>query len=113
MPGCNVTGEVRRILVDHARRRRSEKRGGDARRFTLQEFDGGVNDHALDDRLLDLEQALQQLETVDPRAARVVELRYFGGLREIEAAEVLGISVATLKRDWDFAKAWLASKLRD
>ena len=55
--------------------------------------------------------ALTRLERLDPRAAKVVELRYFGGLTEADAAEVLGISVATLKRDWDFAKTWLAAQL--
>ena len=58
-----------------------------------------------------LNDALTRLEHLDPRAAKVVELRYFGGLTEADAAEVLGISVATLKRDWDFAKTWLAAQL--
>ena len=61
--------------------------------------------------LLALEEALSQLETVEPRACRVVELRYFTGLSDREAAEAMGISVATLKRDWQFAKAWLFDRL--
>jgi RNA polymerase sigma-70 factor (ECF subfamily) len=58
-----------------------------------------------------LDEALVRLEELDPRAAKIVELRYFGGLTEADAAEVLGISVATVKRDWDFAKTWLAARL--
>jgi RNA polymerase sigma-70 factor (ECF subfamily) len=58
-----------------------------------------------------LNEALTRLEALDPRAVKVVELRYFAGLTEAEAADVLGISVATLKRDWDFAKTWLAVQL--
>ncbi len=61
--------------------------------------------------LIELDQALHRLEELDARCARVVELRFFAGLTEREAAEVLGISVATLKRDWDFARAWLITQL--
>lgn len=61
--------------------------------------------------LMELDQALGRLEGFDQRAARVIELRFFGGLTETEAATVLGISVATLKRDWEFARAWLISQL--
>jgi DNA-directed RNA polymerase specialized sigma24 family protein len=66
---------------------------------------------ALDERLLAVDEALARLESLDSRAAKVVELRFFGGLSETEAAVVLQISIATLKRDWDFAKAWLAAQL--
>ena len=78
-------------------------------KLSLWESDGGAVD--LDERLLSLDEALARLEELDPRAAKVVELRFFGGLTEADAAEVLGISVATLKRDWDFAKTWLAAQL--
>ena len=61
--------------------------------------------------MLALDQALQALEAVDPRAVRVVEMRFFGGLAETEAAQALGVSVATLKRDWTFARAWLSDRL--
>lgn len=101
--------QLRRVLVDHARRRRSEKRGGGAVQLPLIEGDGGAV--ALDERLLAVDEALGRLELLDPRAARVVEFRFFGGLSEAEAAEALGISVATLKRDWEFAKAWLTGQL--
>jgi DNA-directed RNA polymerase specialized sigma24 family protein len=65
---------------------------------------------SLDDRLLTLDEALTKLESFDPRAAKIVELRFFGGLTETEAADALEISVPTLKRDWDFAKTWLTSQ---
>ena len=78
-------------------------------KLSLAEFD--VGDLGPDGRLLALNEALTKLEELDPRAAKVVELRFFGGLDETDAAEVLGVSVATLKRDWDFAKTWLAAQL--
>jgi RNA polymerase sigma-70 factor (ECF subfamily) len=102
--------QLRRVLVDHARRSMSEKRGGDVVKFSLLDSDGGGNP-AFDARLFALNEALTRLEGLDPRAVKVVELRYFAGLTETEAADVLGISVATLKRDWDFAKTWLAAQL--
>ena len=102
--------QLRRVLVDHARRSNSEKRGGDVVKFSLLDSDGG-GIPAFDARLFALNEALTRLEELDPRAVKVVELRYFAGLTEAEAADVLGISVATLKRDWDFAKTWLAAQL--
>src|ERR1700681_3514958 len=87
--------QLRRVLVDHARRRQSEKRGGGQIKFSLDEKDGPVV--SLDERLLEIDQALARLEALDQRAAKAVELRYFGGLSEKEAAETLGVSVATLK----------------
>jgi RNA polymerase sigma factor (TIGR02999 family) len=101
--------QLRRVLVDHARRLHSEKRGGGILKLSLGESDGAAVE--LDERLLAVDEALARLEALDPRAAKVVELRFFGGLSEVEAAEVLRISVATLKRDWDFAKAWLTGQL--
>ncbi|HEY4365116.1 MAG TPA: sigma-70 family RNA polymerase sigma factor [Bryobacteraceae bacterium] len=100
--------QLRRVLLDHARRAHSEKRGGGIAKLGLLDSDVGVS---LDERLLALDEALARLEVLDARAAKVVELRFFGGLTEADAAEVLGISVATLKRDWDFAKTWLVSQL--
>ena len=101
--------QVRRVLVDHARQVRSERRGGDLVKVALCDFDGGSC--ALDERLLAVDESLERLQALDARAAKVVELRYFGGLTEAEAAEALNISIATLKRDWDFARTWLASEL--
>jgi DNA-directed RNA polymerase specialized sigma24 family protein len=99
--------QLRRVLVDHARRVRSEKRGGGNIAATLLDFDGAAC--PFDDRLLAVDEALSKLEALDPRAAKVIELRFFGGLTE--AAETLDISLATLKRDWDFARNWLATQL--
>ena len=106
---ASAAQQMRRVLLDHARRAHSEKRGGQAVKLSLGEFD--VGDLGLDSRLLALNEALANLEALDPRAAKVVELRFFGGVSETDAAEVLGISVSTLKRDWDFAKTWLAAQL--
>jgi RNA polymerase sigma-70 factor, ECF subfamily len=101
--------QLRRVLVDHARRVHSEKRGGGQIHAELLESQ--VGKWQLDERLLAVDEALGRLEALDERAAKVVELRFFGGLTETESAEALDISVATLKRDWDFARSWLASQL--
>jgi RNA polymerase sigma factor (TIGR02999 family) len=101
--------QLRRVLVDHARMVRSEKRGGGLVRVELMESDGGIV--GFDERLLAVDEALTRLQALDARAAKVIELRFFGGLSETEAAEALSMSVATLKRDWDFARTWLASQL--
>lgn len=101
--------QLRRLLVDHARARAADKRGGDKVRLSLSEIEGWAG--ARDENFLDLHEALGRLEKLDPRAARVIELRFFAGLQETETAEVLGISLATLKRDWKFARTWLASQL--
>jgi len=100
---------MRRILVDHARTRGFEKRGGAAERVPL---DDGllVADHDRRD-LVALDVALSDLAAADERKARVVELRFFGGLSVKETALVLGISVETVGRDWRLAKAWLAREL--
>lgn len=102
--------QLRRVLVDHARRVRSEKRGGGLVRVDFLDGEAGVS--AFDARLLAVDEALTRLQGLDERAAKVIELRFFGGLSETEAADALSISVATLKRDWDFARTWLASQLR-
>jgi RNA polymerase sigma factor (TIGR02999 family) len=101
--------QLRRILVDHARQRRSEKRGGGLQATTLVEASAVAQ--PFEENLLDLHDALDGLAVLDPRAARVIELRYFGGLTETEAAEVLEISIATLKRDWEAGRAWLVDRL--
>lgn len=104
-----VAGQMRRILVDHARARRSEKRGGNDLRVPLAGIDAPHMPRDAD--LLALDEALDALKDLDERAASVVELRYFGGFSEAEAAAILGISPATLKRDWEFARAWLLKRL--
>jgi RNA polymerase sigma factor (TIGR02999 family) len=99
---------MRRILVDHVRRRRAAKRdAGD--RVTLDESIAADDDRSFD--LLALDEALEKLASLDPRSARVVELRYFGALDIEETAEVLGISPASVKRDWAFAKAFLQREM--
>jgi len=100
---------IRRILVDHARKRGYAKRGGGAVRIPLDE--GLVADRSRQVDVLALDEALASLFDFDPRKARVVELRYFGGLSVAETAEVLGISAETAKRDWKMAKAWLFGEL--
>jgi RNA polymerase sigma factor (TIGR02999 family) len=102
---------MRHILIDHARARAADKRGGVQQRVTLSAVDGWqpVTDG---EDMLALDEALAQLEKADPRAARVVELRFFGGLREEDVAEALGVSVITVKRDWKAARAWLIGRLR-
>jgi RNA polymerase sigma factor (TIGR02999 family) len=101
--------QLRRVLVDHARRVRSGKRGGGQIRLELLESDGTWQ---LDERLLAVDERLTRLQALDERAAKVIELRFFGGLSEADAAETLNISIATLKRDWEFARTWLASQLQ-
>jgi len=102
---------MRRILIDHARGRVADKRGGVQQRVTLSGVEG-FNPVAYSEDVLALDQALTKLEKADPRAARVIELRFFGGLTEDEVAEALGVSVITVKRDWKFARAWLIGRLR-
>ncbi|MGK0189426.1 MAG: RNA polymerase sigma factor (TIGR02999 family) [Verrucomicrobiales bacterium] len=96
---------MRRILVDHARRKHSRKRGGDWRK-TLLEIDD-VPDREISERILEVHEALSAFELVDPAKAEIVRLRYFAGMTNEEAATTLGISQATLKRHWMFARAWL------
>lgn len=100
---------MRHILVDHARRRQSDKRGGDRTRITLTESLGAPEDDRLDVVLLD--EAMTRLEAVYPQQSRIVELRFFAGLTIEETAESLRISPATVKREWTMAKAWLRRAL--
>jgi len=101
---------MRRVLVDHARARGYEKRGGGLQKMTLDELVAAVApDPALN--LLDLDRALETLATVDPRKSQVIELRFFGGLSVDETAEVLQVSADTVKRDWRLAKLWLLREL--
>lgn len=101
---------MRRILVDHARRERRQKRGGGAVPITLDDADVVAPAADVIDTL-DLDRALRDLEQLDPHAAKLVELRFFGGLTIEETAAALGISPATVKREWTITKGWLHREL--
>lgn len=117
--GLEVTGRshffrlaskvMRQILVDHARARDALKRGGGAARLTLDAAHGAETEPPID--LLSLEDALARLERLSPRKAQLVELRFFGGLSEEQAAEAIGISRTQAAREWRTARAWLADEL--
>ena len=100
---------MRRILVENARRKRSQKGGGKLRRVEVRLSEVGADPDFND--LLDLDEALRKLAEKDPRKAKLVELRFFCGLTSKQAAEVLDISVATAERDWAFARAWLRREI--
>lgn len=100
---------MRRILVDSARARRSEKRGGPLPRINLD--DAAQAGSGEDREMVALDDALDTLARLDPRKVRMIELRYFGGLSVEETAEVLKISPRSVKRDWNIAKAWLSREL--
>ena len=101
--------QMRRILVDHARAVRTRKRDGGAQvdfaKIQLAAQGRGVDVVLLDD-------ALRELEQIQPRAAQVVELRYFGGYTDKEVVEALGVSLATVRRDWEYARSWLFQWMR-
>jgi RNA polymerase sigma factor (TIGR02999 family) len=101
---------MRRVLVDHARRRDRAKRGGDAIHVSLIEAAHVATPERAD--VLALDEALQRLEALDPRKSRIVEMRFFGGLSLEETAEALNVSVATVRRDWSLARAWLFRELK-
>ena len=102
---------MRHVLIDAARRRRADKRGGGLRRVTLCEIDGGAGPGDADADLLDLDEAMDELSRLEPRHARVAELRYFAGMSVPEAAEALGVSPSLVKLDWAMARAWLQRRL--
>jgi RNA polymerase sigma factor (TIGR02999 family) len=102
---------MRRVLVDHARAHLAAKRGGHAERVTVSGLPApGAGQHEVD--VLWLHEALEKLAALDPRQAKVVELRYFAGMSVEEVAGVLAISPATVKREWATARVWLAHELR-
>ena len=106
-----VTAQVmRHILIDHARRRHYAKHGGDVQRVSLAEAELMSRERARE--LVELDEALDELAKIDLRKSRVVELRYFGGLGLEETADVLEISVMTVRRDWRAAKAWLYRRMK-
>ncbi|HKY42650.1 MAG TPA: ECF-type sigma factor, partial [Pyrinomonadaceae bacterium] len=100
---------MRTILVDHARRHASAKRGGGARKLELNE--ALVVSQQKASEVIALDDALKQLALIDPRQSRIVELRFFGGLTVEETAEVLHLAPVTIKREWSTAKAWLYREL--
>jgi RNA polymerase sigma factor (TIGR02999 family) len=100
---------MRRVLVDHARRRGNRKRGGDAHKVELDEALVVSDERAAE--VVALDDALARLAEVAPRKSQLVELRFFGGLSIEETAEVLGVSPGTVMRDWTFAKAWLRKEI--
>ena len=102
---------MRQVLVDYARRRATEKRGGRAERVSLDESRIAVDEFAAE--LLDLDRALDRLAHLNPRHARVVECRFFAGLSVEETAEALDVSARTVKSDWALARAWLYDVLAD
>ena len=103
---------MRRLLVDHARERGAEKRGAGWQRVTLSAaFGSDPGEGLAPERLLDLNAALERLAELDEREARVVTLRYFGGLTVEQVAEVLGVSRRTVDNDWRHAQAWLRHEL--
>ena len=100
---------MRQILVSYARSNRAQKRGGGAARIELDE--AAILSPEQSQEIIDLHEALERLETLDPRKAQVVELKFFGGLSYDEIAEVLKIARVTVRRDWEFAKLWLYTEL--
>jgi RNA polymerase sigma factor (TIGR02999 family) len=100
---------MRRILIDYARAHRSVKRGGTLRRVPLEAVGLPAEDRA--EELLALDEALDRLHALDARQARVVELRFFGGMSEDEVSDALGVAIRTVRRDWAKAKSWLYREL--
>lgn len=105
---------MRQVAVDHARERHAQKRGGDWKRTTLTDLDlgdGPSEGGAVD--ALAIEEALAELARLSPRQARIVELRFFGGLRVEDVAHLLGVSPRTVELEWRTARAWLGARLGD
>jgi RNA polymerase sigma factor (TIGR02999 family) len=100
---------MRQLLVDFARKRNSEKRGGNVTKVSL--VDGKVVFGEFDDKILDLDEALKKLALVDERLSKIVELRFFAGLNVEETAQALECSPSTVKREWSLARAWLFREL--
>ena len=100
---------MRQVLVDHARRQGRQKRGGGQLRVTLAEQLAEADEPEVE--LLDLDDALRELSTVDERQGRIVELRFFGGLSVAEVADLLSVSLSTVEREWRLARAWIGLRL--
>jgi RNA polymerase sigma factor (TIGR02999 family) len=102
---------MRNIVIDFVRKRKAERRGGDAEHVTLDTRAAEQLGAASDDEILDVHEALQTLAEVDPRLVRVVEMRYFAGLTDLEIAAALGVTDRTVRRDWERARLLLAQML--
>lgn len=102
---------IRHVLIDHARRKGAQKRGGDRGRITLTDARAESGGEEVD--LLELDDTLNQLAELDPRAARVVELRFFGGLTDAAVAGLLNVSERTVRNDWAMARAWLRQSMSE
>jgi RNA polymerase sigma factor (TIGR02999 family) len=108
---CTVARSMRRLLVDHARKRAAQQHGGGVKKVVIENDSRGpaiINDLPM---FLALNEAIDRLAAMNPRQARIVEMHSFAGLTEEETADVLGVSVRTVKRDWRFAKAWLKTQM--
>jgi len=105
-----AAGTMRRVLIDHARKRKAAKRGGEQAALPLEDNLEFLSEERPEE-LIALDEALTRLQELDPRQSQVVELRFFGGLTVEETAEVLGISPKTVKRDWAVARAWLHGEM--
>jgi RNA polymerase sigma factor (TIGR02999 family) len=101
--------QMRRVLVDHARAENAQRRGGGATLVDLDALSLGSPQRSID--MLELDEALRELERLEPRAAQIVELRFFGGHTDKEVVETLGVPLSTVRRDWEFARSWLFNRM--
>lgn len=101
---------LRQILVDHARKKKAKKRGGDAYDITLIPEEIAIDEH--EEHVLAIDELLQELYALDERAAQIVEMKFFGGMRTAQISEVLDVSEKTVKRDWSKARLWIYTKLQ-
>lgn len=106
-----AAGCIRQVLIDHARREKAEKRGRDWARITLDTPVAAIDTPTID--VLSLNEALEALQAIDPRRARIVELRIFGGMSGDEIADHLDLSRTTISKEWRFARAWLTRALKE
>lgn len=108
---ASASTAMRRVLVDHARRKSSLKRGGDLHRLYIDQHEL-ADDSYVDDNIILVDETLKRLETVHPKWAQIVVMKYFGGMTNLEVAEALGIGERTVDRYWACAKAWLYRRIR-